>query len=129
MPPKKATKSSSGPSGSGLRPTLYGSPLDKYDLDMIYFAYNRYRFEGRPLLREEVCEIIGAWLHKSTPRLSDVRPLLDTFEDDEHPLSMEHQRSADGKVEGLEKDVETFFNSYLEGNPEARVRAEYLRGL
>lgn len=130
----KSTKPTSG-SGQGSSGrsqqsfTLLRKFLNNNDLDLIFFAYNRYLYERRPLLREEVCGIIGIWFAKEPPRLIDVKNVLDTFDDDQHPLSQKHQRSADGNLEDLQRKVNEWFNAYLERNAEANARARYLRGL
>lgn len=132
MPPKESTKPTSKPSSRGQyskhRPQLFGKSLDADELDLIFFAYNRYFYERRPLLREEACGIIGVCFGKE-PRITDVKDLLDAFDKPENALTRELQGSTDGKVEGLEKVVKTCFNKYLEKDAEAQARAEYLRGL
>ena len=133
MPPKKSTNSTPGSSGNQQvasgRPRLVGKLLNARDLDLIFFAYNRYRYEGRPLVREEVCGIIGLWFDRKPPHLRDAKNLLDTFDNPQHPLSVKHQGSTAGKVKDLEPLVNDMFHTYLGNDEEATARAEYLKGM
>ena len=133
MPPKKSTNPTPGSSGSQQvasgRPQLLGKHLNAEELDLIFFAYNRYRYEGRPLLREEICGIIGLRFDKEPPHLRNAKNLLDNFDNPRHPLSVKYQGSTAGKVEALEPSVNDMFHTYLQKDEEAKATAEYLKGM
>ena len=108
---------------------LRGTYLNIDLLNLIYFAYIRYRHDERPLLREEVCGIVGVRLKKPTPRTTDASGVLNIFDDPRDPLSEKHHGLTAGIVQGLETEVKTYLVTYLEHDAEAKARSIYLRGL
>lgn len=94
MPPKKpATLSAPGPSNTGQgtaddeqekgaswRPTILAKRLNKDDIMTFAFFYNRYDYEGRPLSKEEVCDMWGKKFDTEPPRYVTLKGLFDELD-------------------------------------------------
>ena len=110
-------------------PELWGNPLTKDDLDFIFFAYNVYRFEGRPLSVEEVTGSFAARAGKDTPTRGALQRLIDCLQEPQHPWYKRQAKSVKGRENVLKEEVEQFFMKYLDAVPEAKRSAYIQQGL
>ena len=90
--------------------------------EWIYVAHIRFRYNGRPLDRDETSKITAMMLGMETVPGRALVPLLDKFDNPEDEVTIEHETNAIEHEQDLLIDVERKFTTYQQEDEDAKDR-------
>lgn len=107
-------------------PVLGSKYVPDQDIALMLVAYNRYKFEGRPLDRDD---FHGTFSIKYGQKLRGWHEMLDKFENPQDKFTIKFEALADKDEQEFKHQVDDLFKQLRDIDPKARERNEWLSGL